>query len=363
MRAGALVRMTVIISLSVLTVFPGFCRATSPEATPGARPVVGFIYVGPIGDVGWSWAHDQGRQKIVKELGVTTTYMESVAEGPEAERALRALASKGCDIIFATSFGYMDSVTKVAAEYPKVLFEHCTGYKRGPNVGIYDGRGYECWYLAGMVAGSMTKKNAIGYLMPYPIPECTRNCNAFELGARRVNPKVTCRIVVINTWFDPVKEREAAQALIDAGVDVLARESDSNAPDQLAQQRGVFCIGYNAVTPDSPHVLTAPVWDWRVYYRQVVLNWRAGLRRPGDYWGGIKDGIINLAPFSPQVPADVQQTVLRVRDDIRAGTAHPFTGPVKDRDGTLRVKAGEVMSDDALRSMDWLTEGVLGSLR
>ena len=349
----------------LLLIGAGLCpcsagAAAVPNTTP-KPPRVGFVYVGPVSDVGWSWAHDQGRQKLIKEMGVETSYMEKVAEGPDAERALRTLAAKGCQVIFATSFGYMDSVIKVAKEFPAIKFEHCTGYKRAENVSIYDGRGYECWYLAGLVAGKMTKKNVIGYVMPYPIPECTRNSNAFTLGARSVNPRVTCRIVTINSWFDPVKEREAAQALIDAGVDVLARESDSNAADQLADQRGVLAIGYNSVSPNSPSVLTAPVWDWSVYYRQVVRNWRDGKWQSRDYWGGIRDGIIDLAPINSKVPADVRALVAAKRDAIRNGKFQPFGGPIKDRNGTVRVNAGLTLSDEMLRSMDWQVDGIVGT--
>ena len=326
-------------------------------------PKVGFVYVGPVSDVGWSWAHDQGRIAIEKGSGVETVYLEKVAEGPEAERALRALAAKGCDVIFATSFGYMDSVLKVAAENPKVKFEHCTGYKRAANVSTYDGRGYEAWYLAGMVAGRMTKKNLVGYVVPYPIPECVRNCNAFTLGAQSVNPKAQCRIVTINAWFDPVKEREAAQALVDAGVDVLARESDSNAPDQLAQQRGVYAIGYNSMVGAGPNVLTAPVWNWSVRYRKVVEAWRKGAWKSEDYWGGLKDGVLDLGPLSAQVPADLKALVSQKREAIRKGSFQPFSGEIPDRDGKVHGKKGAALSDDELRSMDWLVSGVAGTLK
>jgi basic membrane protein A len=330
------------------------------EAKP---PKVGFVYVGPVSDVGWSWAHDQARLKTAKATGVETAYLERVAEGPDAERALRALASKGCDVVFATSFGYMDSVLKAAAEYPKVKFEHCTGYKRAANVGTYDGRGYEAWYLAGLVAGRMTKKNVIGYVVPYPIPECVRNCNAFTLGARSVNPKVECRIVTINAWFDPVKEREAAQALVDAGVDVLARESDSNAPDKLAEQRGVYAVGYNSTAGAGPNVLTAPVWDWSVRYREVVDAWRKGAWKGEDYWGGIKEGIVDLAPLAKVVPADVKALVAKKREAIRAGRFYPFTGEIVDREGKVRAKKGQALTDGELRSMDWLVAGVVGTVK
>ncbi|NTU60665.1 MAG: BMP family ABC transporter substrate-binding protein [Deltaproteobacteria bacterium] len=349
----------VAVSALLLLAGPG---ARGAETPPKAAKV-GFLYVGPVSDVGWTWAHDQGRLKASKAAGVESIYLEKVAEGPDAERALRALAAKGCGLIFATSFGYMDSVLKVAAELPKVKFEHATGYKRGPNVGTYDGRGYEPWYLAGVVAGKMTKKNVVGFLMAYPIPECVRNCNAFTLGARSVNPKVECRIVTINTWFDPVKEREGAQALVDAGVDVLARESDSNAADKLAEQRGVYSIAYNSVVGAGPNVLTAPVWDWSVRYRQVIGAWKKGSWKSEDYWGGIKQGVIDLAPLSAAVPADVKALVAKEREAIKAGKLFPFAGEIVDRDGKVHGKKGKVFTDEELRSMDWLVAGVVGTLR
>ena len=237
-----------------------------------AKPKVAFVYVGPVGDLGWSYAHDQGRLKMAEQLGVETAIAELVPEGPDAERVIRDFAEKGYSPIFATSFGYMDSVLNVAADYPDTVFEHATGYKTADNVGIYDGRGYQGWYLAGIVAGKMTKTNKLGYVAPFPIPEVVRNMNAFALGARSVNPDVTVTPIWINTWVDPQKEREAAQALFDSGVDVIARESDSVEPDKLAQEKGIYAIGYNAVSNDvAPDaVLTAPIWNWDVFYTKAV---------------------------------------------------------------------------------------------
>ncbi|RME72313.1 MAG: BMP family ABC transporter substrate-binding protein [Chloroflexi bacterium] len=325
---------------------------------------VGFVYVGPVGDLGWSYAHDQGRLALEELPYVETNYVELVAEGPDATRVIRDFAAKGYDMIFATSFGYMDSVIEVAQEYPDVLFEHATGYKTAPNVSIYDGRGYEGWYLAGITAGRMTKTNILGYVAPYPIPEVVRNMNAFTLGARSVNPDVEVRPVWIFSWFDPPKEREAAQALLDAGADVIARESDSPEPDKLAEENGVYAIGYNAISPDvAPDaVLTAPVWNWGVYYKQTVEAAHNGEWETHAYWGHMADGILDLAPFGKMVPQEVQDEVNAAKAKIISGELHPFTGPIKDNTGELRVKEGETMTDEQLLSFDWLVEGVKGEI-
>lgn len=331
---------------------------------PAKAMKVAFVYVGPVGDLGWSYAHDQGRLAIEALPNVETAYSELVAEGADAERVIRDYAQKGYDMVFATSFGYMDSVIAVAEEYPDVLFEHATGYKTAPNVSIYDGRGYEGWYLAGMTAGRMTKTNVLGYVAPYPIPEVVRNMNAFTLGARSVNPDVEVHPVWIFTWFDPPNEREAAQALLDLGADVIARESDSPEPDKLAEEAGVYAIGYNAISPDvAPKaVLTAPIWDWGVYYKQTVEAARNGTWKTHAYWGHMADGILDLAPFGDMVPQDVRDEVNATRAKIISGELHPFTGPIRDNAGQLRVKEGETMTDEQLLSFDWLVEGVVGEI-
>jgi len=312
--------------------------------------------------LGWSYAHDQGRLALDRLEGVETTYSEMVAEGPDAERIIRDYAQQGYDMIFATSFGYMDSVVAVAEQYPDVIFEHATGYQTAPNVAIYDGRGYEGWYLAGIVAGRMTKTNVLGYVAPYPIPEVVRNLNAFALGAQSVNPDVVVSPVWIFSWFDPPKEREAAQALLDMGADVIARESDSPEPEKLAEENGVYAIGYNAISADmAPNaVLTAPIWDWGIYYRETVEQAVAGTWQTHAYWGHMADGILGLAPFGSMVPQAVRDETNATKAQIMSGQLQIFTGPLYDNTGTLRVAAGEAMSDEALLALDWLVQGVTG---
>lgn len=326
---------------------------------------VAYVYVGPVGDLGWSYAHDQGRQAMEESLDyVETTYSESVAEGPDAERVIRDYAEQGYDMIFATSFGYMDSVMAVAEDYPDVLFEHCTGYKTADNVSIYDGRGYQGWYLAGITAGRMTESNILGYVAPYPIPEVVRNLNAFILGARSVNPDVELHPIWIFDWFNPPAEREAAQALLEVGADVIARESDSTEPDKLAEENGVYAIGYNAISEEvAPNaVLTAPIWHWEVYYTDTVENAYNDEWETHAYWGSLADGVMDLAPFGEMVPQDVRDEVNAAKEQIIAGDLQPFTGPIRDQDGNVRVEDGETMSDEALLSFDWLVEGVVGSI-
>jgi len=335
-----------------------------PPVAEVELPKVAFVYVGPTGDLGWTYAHDQGRLYLERELGVETAYSELVAEGPDANRVVRDYAQKGYDIVFATSFGYMDDVIEVAAEYPDSIFEHCTGYKTAENVGIYDGRGYMGWYLAGIAAGKVTKSGVLGYIAPYPIPEVVRNMNAFALGARSVNPDAELHLVWIFTWVDPVKEREAAQALLDLGCDVIARESDSTEPDKLAEENGIYAIGYNAYVPDvAPNaLLTAPIWNWGVFYKQAVLDVINGTWTNTPVWWGIAEGLLDLAPFGPAVPDDAKALIEQKKQEIIAGTFDVFVGPIKDNSGELRVADGVTMSDEEKLVFDWLVEGIVGSI-
>lgn len=349
----------VLIVASLITI-----QCAGPAAETESYKVA-FVYVGPVGDLGWSYAHDQGRQDLDAAFDwVETAYSENVPEGPDVERVIRNYAQDGYDMIIATSFGYMDPVIDVAEDHPDVLFEHCTGYKTAENVAIYDGRGYEGWYLAGITAGRMTESNVLGYVAPYPIPEVVRNLNAFLLGARSVNPDAELHMVWIMDWFNPPAEREAAQALLDTGADVIARESDSTEPDKLAQESGVYAIGYNAISQDvAPDaVLTAPIWDWGVYYRDTVEKAYNGEWESHAYWGHIADGVLDLAPFGDMVPQFVRDEVNAAREQIVSGELHPFSGPIRNQDGELQVADGETMSDEALLSFDWLVEGVVGQI-
>lgn len=367
-------RRPALLALFVLTLCCLSCggTASSPtavgqEPTPPApeKLKVAFVYVGPVGDAGWSWAHDQARKDLEQTYDwVETAFMESVPEGAEAERVLSQFAEKGFKLIFATSFGYMDPTIKVAERYPDVVFMHCSGYKRAPNVGTYFGRMYQAKYLSGIVAGRVTKSNKIGYVAPHPIPEVIRHTNAFALGVRQVNPQATVSVVWTNSWFDPGKEKEAALSLLDAGADVVATGADSAAPMQAAQERGAFAIGYDsdgrAFAPQA--FLTAPVWDWSVIYRDVASQVHDGTWRSIDYWNGIETGIVKLAPMSDLVPAEVVAEVEAAATRIGSRELVVFQGPWNRQDGTLAYGEGQVPTDAELLSMDYFVEGVIGTI-
>ncbi len=355
--------IALLLTMSIVAVSCAGLEIGEQEAAETFK--VAFVYVGPVGDLGWSYAHDQGRLSLDEAFDyVETAYSENVPEGPDAARVIRTYAEDGYDMIFATSFGYMDPALEVAEDHPDVLFEHCTGYQTADNLAIYDGRGYEGWYLAGITAGHMTESNILGYVAPYPIPEVVRNLNAFALGARSVNPEAQLHPVWIMDWFNPPAEREAAQALLDTGADIIARESDSTEPDKLAQENGVYAIGYNAISQDvAPDaVLTAPIWDWGVYYKETVEKAYKGEWETHAYWGHMADGILDLAPFGDMVPQDVQDEVEAVKERIVNGELHPFTGPIYDQEGEVQVPEGETMTDEALLSFNWLVEGVVGQI-
>ena len=335
----------------------------SSQASAGDS-IAGFVYVGPVGDHGWSYQHDQGRQGVEKELGIKTTFVESVAEGADSERVIRKLASSGNKIIFTTSFGYMNPTNKVAKQFPDVKFEHATGYKRGNNVSTYSGRYYEGRAVIGTIAGMMTKSNVIGYIASFPIPEVIRGINAMTLAARKVNPDVTVKVVWVNSWFDPGKEGDAAKALIDQGADIITQHTDSPAPLQVAEQRGVFGFGQASDMHEfAPTMqLTAIVDDWKGYYTKRIKAALDGTWESTDTWHGLKEGMVVMAPYGDAVPADVRAAADKVRDDIIAGSLHPFAGPINNQAGEEVVKAGTSIADGDLAGMDWYVEGVQGKL-
>lgn len=324
---------------------------------------IGFVYVSPVGDAGYSYAHDLGRQAVAKMEGVTTSFVESVPEGADAERVIMNMARKNFDIIFTTSYGFMDPTLKVAEKFPNITFMHCSGYKTAPNMSAYFGRIYQSRYLAGMVAGKMTKSNTLGYVAAFPIPEVIRGINAFALGARAVNPEAKVHVVWTKTWYDPATEKEAAKSLLDIGADVITQHQDSPAAQEAAQERGVYSIGYNsdmsAFAPKSH--LTSVIWNWAPFYTTVVEKIRKGEWKSDHYWWGLPEGIVDLSPFSALVPKDVQDLVTARKAEIKNGTFKVFTGPVKDQSGKERVASGDVAPDDMLLGMTWFVEGVVGS--
>lgn len=331
-----------------------------------AAEKVGFIYVGPVGDHGWTYRHDQGRKAVAKALGgqVETTFVESVKEGPDAERVIRRLAAKGHKIIFTTSFGFMNPTLKVAKQFSKVKFEHATGYKRSKNVSTYSSRFYEGRYVVGKIAGKMTKNNVIGYVASFPIPEVVRGINAAILAARSVNPDVIVKVAWVNTWYDPGKEGDAAKALIDQGADIILQHTDSPAPLQVAESRGVWAVGQAS---DMGHFapkaqLTAIIDDWDGYYVSRVKAALDGSWASTDTWGGFKSGMVGLAPYNKAIPADVVALAEATRKGIIDGSILPFAGPFKKQDGSVGAAAGTALDDGVLAGMNWYVEGVEGKL-
>ncbi|HQE93526.1 MAG TPA: BMP family ABC transporter substrate-binding protein [Anaerolineae bacterium] len=326
---------------------------------------VAFVYIGPPGDLGWTYEHDRGRKMLEEHFGdkIETTYIENVAEGPDAARVIRQYAQEGYDMIFATSFGYMDYMYEVAQEFPEVKFEHCSGYKTLDNMATYFGRIEQPRYLSGIVAGKMTQSNNIGYVAAFPIPEVVRGINAFTLGVRSVNPDAKVTVVWTNTWYDPVKEREAAVALLDAGADIIAQHQDTTEPQKAAQERGALGIGYDsdmrAFVGDT--VLTSPMWNWGVYYIETVQNAIDGKWKTHSYWEGMNEDVVRLAEFSPKVPQDVRDLVEETRQELLKKD-FVFCGPIKDQAGNEVVAAGQCVSDEEQLNMQFFVEGVVGTI-
>ncbi len=332
-----------------------------------ADPVkLGFVYVGPTGDHGWTYSHDQGRKAVEAKFGdqVMTRGVENVPETADSERVFRDMASQGYKIIFGTSFGYMNQEAKVAKAFPNTVFMHATGYKTDKNLGTYDVRTYEGAYLLGVMAGKVTRTAKLGVVGSIPIPEVIRNINAFTLGARSVNPKVTTRAIWVNSWFDPGKEREAALTLIAQGSDILMQNTDSPAVVQAAQEKGVHAFGWDSDMTQfggKAH-LAASVLNWGAIYVKTVDEVMKGTWKPGGLWWGVKDSGINIDNFGPDLPADVRKLAEQRRDEIKAGKLHPFIGPIKDQAGKEFVAAGKTYSDDDLHKMNFYVEGVEGSI-
>jgi len=324
---------------------------------------VGFVYVSPIGDAGWSYAHDQGRRFIDAMDGVTTSFVEAVPEGPDSERVMLNMARKNYDLIFATSYGYMDPMLKVAKQFPKVVFMHCSGFKKAKNMGNYFGRMYQARYLSGMVAGAMTQTKTLGYVAAFPIPEVIRGINAFALGAQAVNPDVEVRVVWTKTWYDPPTEKEAAKSLLDVGADVITQHQDSPSAQEAAQERGVYSVGYNSdMSKFAPKAhLCAPIWNWGPFYKEILEQVRQGKWESKAHWPGLDGGIVDLSPISSMVPVAVQKRVLNKKDEIASGKTDVFVGPIKDQDGKLRIAKGKAATDQELLGMTYFVNGVIGT--
>jgi len=327
---------------------------------------VGFVYVGPIGDHGWSYQHNKGREAIEEAFGddVETTYVENVPEGADSERVMTQMALTGHDIIFTTSFGYMDPTIKVAKKFPKVKFEHSTGFKRSDNVTTYSSRFYEGRAVAGHIAGHMTKTDTIGYIASFPIPEVLRGINATYLHAKKVNPDVEIKVVWVYTWFDPAKEADAATALIGQGVDVILQHTDSPAAMTIAEEKGVFAIGQASdMSKFGPTAqLTSIINNWSPYYIDRVQAVMDGEWSSIDTWGGIGSGMVEMGTFSDKIPTEVQASALTLQAALSSGETHTFEGPLNKQDGSVWLTEGEAALDKDLVGLNFYVEGIDASI-
>lgn len=357
---GALARGSRGLMLIAVSLFAIF-SALSVSAQGVANPRVAFVYIGPPGDGGWTYQHDQGRKYMESKLGIKADTVENVPEGPDAEHVIAELAQSH-DIIFTTSFGYMDYTINVAKKFPKVIFMHNAGFKTAANVGTYFGKNFEGSYLAGIAAGKMTKKNFIGYVGAFPIPEVIYNINAFALGVQSVNAKATISVVWTNTWFDPTTERQAAISLLDKGADVLLAYQDSPATLLAAAERGALAGGNDSdMTKYAPKAyLTNAVWNWGPYYTKVVSDVKMGKWTNEQYLGSMVDGMVDLAPLGPSIPADVKKLVADAKAKVLKGSLVIFQGPIVDAKGTVKVAKGKSLPIGDILQMNWFVKGVDG---
>jgi simple sugar transport system substrate-binding protein len=338
-----------------------------PAAAPKPEPLkAAWIYVGPVGDAGWSFAHDQGRKAVEAKFGdaIKTTFIEKVPEGADAERVIRDLAQQGNKIIFATSFGYMEAMLKVAADFPDVKFEHATGYKTAPNMRIYDASFYQDTYMAGVIAGKMTKTNVLGFVGSFPIAEVLRNINAFTLGAQSVNPKIRTKVVWVNTWYDPGKESEAAQSLINQKADVLLQNTDSTAVLQTAEKNGKYAFGWDSdMSSFGPKAhLGSAIVNWAPYYIKAIEEVKAGTWKTERTVWGVKEGLNDLIKIADVVPEDAKKRVDEIKAGLKDGSFNPFTGPVVDNAGKERLAKDQKADQAWLDKVDFYVKGVEGKV-
>ena len=323
---------------------------------------VGFVYCCPVGDLGWSYEHDQGRKAIEEAFGdrVETSFVESVSDGPDAERVIRQLAQNGNDMVFTTSFGFMNPTVKVAKSFGKVKFEHATGFKRGANVATYSSRFYEGRHILGLIAGRMTASNTVGYVASFPIPEVVMGINAFQLAAQKINPDFKTQVVWVNSWYDPAKEADATRALLSQGADVITQHTDSPAPLQAAEEAGAIAFGqaWNMESFAPNAHMTAIVDQWCPYYTGRIQALLDGTWEADNVWLGMKEGEVEMAPFNAKMPEDVKAAAQKIVDETKAGTYEVFTGPIKDQSGEVKIPEGEVIPEGDLLKMDWYVEGV-----
>ena len=323
---------------------------------------IGFVFIGPIGDYGWTWAHNKGREALDAALGdkVETVYVENVAEDASAIPVLRDLAQQGCKLIFTCSYGFMEQTVQVAGEFPDVKFEHCTGYKRADNLATYNSKFHEGRAVLGTIAGKMSKTGTLGYLGSYKVPEVVLGVNAFCLAAQRQNPAATVKLVLIDSWFDPPKEAAATETLVNLGCDIVTTHTDSPGPLQILEQKGLHGFGQGAdMSAFAPNAHLTAIEDiWGPYYIERAQALLDGTWASSDTWDGMKEGGVVISPYNAAIPADVVALADGVQAGYKDGSYDIFTGPILDQDGVERVKAGEVMTLEQLATIDWFVKGV-----
>ncbi|MBC2582503.1 BMP family ABC transporter substrate-binding protein [Clostridium sp. DJ247] len=340
-------------------------KSTAEKPAENEKIKVGFILSGPVSDGGYNYAHDLGRKQLEKETGVETIYKESVKEDPaEVQKVAEDMINQGATVIIGASFGFMDGIEAEAKKHPDIKFLHGGGYKQLDNMSNYFGREYEARYLSGIVAGMKTKTNKLGFVGAHPIPEVIRGIDAFTLGARSVNPNATVKVVWTNTWYDPAKEKEAAKALIAQGADVIAQHQNTAGPQQAAEEAGVFSVGYNVdMSKSAPKAnLTSDIFNWGTYYVKAIKEIQNGTWKSESYWGGIKDGVVDIAPLTANVPEGAKEAVEKAKADIVSGKNKVFVGPIKDQTGAVKVPEGSNLSDKEIHSLNWFVEGVEGTI-
>ncbi len=378
LKKRSLLRLTAITAAAAALVACGKKDEPAPAAAPAPAPAaeapapkteplkIAFAYVGPVGDGGWTFAHDNARKAIEKEFGdkIATSFVESVPESADAERVIRDMAGQGNKLIFGTTFGYMEPMLKVAADHKDVKFEHATGYKTAENMRTYDSRTYEGAYMAGVVAGAMTQSNTLGVVASIPIPEVVRNINSFTLGAQRVNPKITTKVVWVNEWFNPPKETEAATSLINGGADILFQNTDSSAVLQTAEKMGKRGFGWDSdMTAYGPKAhLGSAIINWTPYYIKAVGDALDGKWTTGQTWWGVKEGAIDLVSLAADVSEDAKKRLDEVRAGLKDGSYQIWKGPISDNTGKEVLAADAVADDKFLGGINFFVKGVEGKV-
>jgi basic membrane protein A and related proteins len=350
-------KVLIVFMIAAVAVISGGLRASAAD-----KLKVGFIYLGPVGDYGWTYQHEVGRQELVKALGdkIETTYLENVNEGPDAERAIEQLVRSGHKLIFTTSFGYMDPTLKVARKYPDVHFEHATGFKREKNMATYSARWYQGRYIQGTIAAKVSKAGVLGYIGSFPIPEVVSGINATMLAAQKINPNIKVKVIWVNTWFDPGKEADAAKALLDQGADVIMQHTDSPAAVQIASERGALAFGQDSdMIKFGPKTqLTAIIDNWAPYYIQRVKEQLAGTWKPTDVWGGLKSKMFIMAPYT-NMPDDIKRLASDTETAVTEDRLHPFTCPLSTQEGTtVECKGGTHLADEQILGMNFYVKGI-----